>query len=194
MKSCEAVTPLGKDSPTPSTGSVSPPNPPTPKDLNDVPSDDLDSPGISMETTEKGLTLNICPSTVTVAPAAFAEPPPVQRVAPKKSLPKFKSKSYGHKSCKSEAKNKPTVRLIPLAIPVTREDPRFSFVGAPSAVLANFPTLCLRKFNLEARKSEGSNTQYMFQECLTMIKKTEKAILPNGVAYELSTHWVKDMD
>ena len=27
-----------------------------------------------------------------------------------------------------------------------------------------------------------------------MIKKTEKAILPNGVTYELSTTWVKDMD
>ena len=154
MKSCEAVTPLGKDSPTPSAGSVSPPNPPTPKDLNDVPSDDLESPRISMETIEKGLTLNICPSTVTVAPAAFAEPPPVQRVAPKKSLSKFKSKSYGHKSSKSQAKNKPPIRLIPLAIPaVTREDPRFSFAGAPSAVLANFPTLPLCKFNLEARKS-----------------------------------------
>ena len=143
-----------------------------------------------MGTTEKGLTL-----TVTVAPAAFAEPPPVQRVAPKKSLPKFKSKSYGHKSSKSEAKNKPPIRLIPLAIPaVTREDPRVSFAGAPSAVLANFPTLPLCKFNLETRKSEDSNTRYMFPECLTMIKKTEKAILPNGVTYELSTHWVKDMD
>ena len=144
MKSCEAVTPLGKDSSTPSAGSVSPPNPPTPKDPNDVPSDDLESPGISMEMTEKGLTLNICPSTVTVAPAAFAEPPPVQRVAPKKSLPKFKSKSCGHKSSKSETKNKPPIKLIPLAIPaVTREDPDFHLLERPvQFLLTSLPCPC----------------------------------------------------
>ena len=67
-------------------------------------------------------------------------------------------------------------------------DPRFFFVGAPSSVMKDVPANLLRSIRSTACQSLSRSVRHL-PVGVRGIQRQEKAILPDGTVYEISTTW-----
>ena len=130
-------------------------------------------------------------------------PPPVRRVASlsatrkAKRAPPFTKLSKFLPGRQPDALKTKEPKLIPLESKnaSTFADPRQFFAGAPSMIKSQFPASPMRRIRKEALEqsiSAGGIEVHTFPDCLSSIKKVERAVLPDGTVYELSTTWTRD--
>jgi len=70
-------------------------------------------------------------------------------------------------------------------------DRRTFFLGAPSNYSDKFPAHQLRNIRRRARKI-GDYTAHFCPEGVACVKKTERAVLPDGTTYSIATTWVPE--
>ena len=130
-------------------------------------------------------------------------PPPLRRLVLKSQCSQSGrvKKSPARKTKPSRQASHKTVKLIPLEqnYAAPSADPRHFLVGAlcDSSLCDRFPASPLRRIRREALKQPISSGQIHFSsfpDCLGSVKKVEKAILPDGTTYELTTTWTRDPD
>ena len=75
-------------------------------------------------------------------------------------------------------------------------DPRAMFAGAPRIVRRHFLASPLKKIRrcFALKQKDTLTTEFSYPSSVAMVKKVEKAILPDGTIYQLETTWCKDPD
>ena len=146
--------------------------------------------------------LKSAPEEISVAPVDnLSVPPPLRRLVLKSQSNQSArvQKSPARRTRSSRQASHKAVKLIPLEqnYAAPSADPRHFLAGAPSSLCDRFPASPLRRIRREALKQPISSGQIHFSsfpDCLGSVKKVEKATLPDGTTYELTTTWTRDPD
>ena len=156
----------------------------------------------SLATPLSDILVKSAPEEISVAPVDnISVPPPLRRLVLKSQFSQSArvKRSPARRTRPSRQASHRTVKLISLEqnYAAPSADPRHFLAGAPSSLCDRFPASPLRRVRREALKQPISSGQIHFSsfpDCLGSVKKVEKATLPDGTTYELTTTWTRDPD